>query len=50
MTLRDMIKEEFGLSDDNFILGQIGSTIGAHVGPGAMCMFFLKNPLPEKYF
>ena len=50
MTLRDMIKEEFDLSDDNFILGQIGSTIGAHVGPGAMCMFFLKNPLPEKYF
>ena len=50
LTLRDMIKEEFNLSDDNFILGQIGPTIGAHIGPGSMCMFFLKNPLPDKYF
>ena len=50
MTLRDMIKEELNIGDENFILGQIGPTIGAHIGPGSMCMFFLKNPLPEKYF
>ena len=50
LSLRDMIKEEFNLSDENFILGQIGPTIGAHIGPGSMCMFFLKNPLPDKFF
>ena len=50
LTLRDMIKEELNIGDENFILGQIGPTIGAHIGPGAMCMFFLKNPVPEKYF
>lgn len=50
LELRDTLKQELNLTDDNFILGTIGSTIGAHIGPGAMCMFFLKNPIPEKYF
>ena len=50
LELRDLLKQELNLNDDNFILGTIGSTIGAHIGPGSMCMFFLKNPLPDKYF
>ena len=50
LSLRDMIEEGFNLSDENFILGQIGPIIGAHIGPGSMCMFFLKNPLPDKFF
>lgn len=50
ITLRDIIKEEFNLSQENFIMGTIGPTIGAHIGPGSMCMFFMKNPIPDKFF
>ena len=50
LTLRDAIKEDLGLTDDNFVLGTIGPIIGAHIGPGSMCMFFLTNPIPDMYF
>lgn len=50
LTLRDVIKEDLGLTDDNFVLGTIGPIIGAHIGPGSMCMFFMKNPIPDIYF
>ena len=50
LTLRDSIKEDLGLTDDNFVLGTIGPIIGAHIGPGSMCMFFMKNPIPDIYF
>lgn len=50
LTLRDAIKEDLGLTDDNFVLGTIGPIIGAHIGPGSMCMFFMKNPIPDIYF
>lgn len=50
LTLKETIKQEFDLDDDNFILGTIGPTIGAHIGPGSMCMFFMKNPIPDRFF
>ena len=48
--LINTLKEEFDLTDDNFVISTIGATIGAHIGPGSMCMFFMKNPIPDRYF
>jgi len=37
--VRDMIKERFGIQ--NFLINNIGPTIGAHAGPGTIALFFM---------
>ena len=37
--VRDQIKERFGIS--NFLINQIGPTVGAHSGPGTIALFFM---------
>lgn len=39
--LKEMIGERFGPKD--FIITEIGPTIGAHVGPGTLAIFFMKK-------
>ncbi|MDR7870636.1 MAG: DegV family protein [Tissierellaceae bacterium] len=39
--LKDLISDKFGTKE--FVIGDIGSTIGAHVGPGTLAIFFLKK-------
>lgn len=41
-SLADMIQEEFGYKDIHIDL--IGSSIGAHAGPGTIALFFLNEP------
>ncbi|WP_163972016.1 DegV family protein [Oceanobacillus halotolerans] len=40
--LADMIKEKFGA--DTIEIEMVGSTIGAHAGPGTIALFFLNSP------
>ena len=35
----DLIKERFGY--ENFMIGYIGATIGAHSGPGTVALFYM---------
>ena len=35
----EKVKEKFGI--DQFIISNIGATIGTHTGPGAMTLFFM---------
>lgn len=37
--VRDEIKERFGI--ENFIINNIGPTIGSHAGPGTIALFFM---------
>ncbi len=37
--VRDLIKEKFGFQ--NFLISNIGPTIGAHSGPGTIALFFM---------
>lgn len=37
--VRDRIKEKFGI--DNFLINNIGPTVGAHSGPGTIALFFM---------
>lgn len=37
--VRDMIKERFGI--ENFLINNIGPTIGSHAGPGTIALFFM---------
>ena len=37
--VRDQIKEKFGI--DNFLINNIGPTVGAHSGPGTIALFFM---------
>ncbi len=37
--VRDQIKERFGI--ENFLINNIGPTIGAHAGPGTIALFFM---------
>ncbi|MBF7096499.1 DegV family protein [Alkalibacter mobilis] len=39
--LMEMIKERFGT--ENFIINMMGSAIGAHTGPGTICVFFYNS-------
>lgn len=39
--LKEMISERFGVKE--FVIGDIGATIGAHVGPGTLAIFFMKK-------
>ncbi len=39
--LVEMIKERFGTKD--FIISMMGAAIGAHTGPGTLCVFFFKT-------
>lgn len=41
--VRSVIKESFDLEDDDFVISQNNACIGAHLGPGSVCVFFLKN-------
>lgn len=41
--LKDVLKEHFEIDDDAFVINQIGASIGVHVGPGSMFIFFLKK-------
>ncbi|TRM11889.1 DegV family protein [Lentibacillus cibarius] len=40
--LASMIKEKFGT--DDILIELVGSTIGAHAGPGTLALFFLNSP------
>ncbi|TMN23083.1 DegV family protein [Lentibacillus cibarius] len=40
--LASMIKEKFGT--DDILIEMVGSTIGAHAGPGTLALFFLNSP------
>ena len=42
--LKQMMAENFGCQE--FVIGMIGSVIGAHAGPGTLSVYFL-NELPE---
>lgn len=35
----DLVKERFGI--DSFLINHVGSTIGAHSGPGTMALFYM---------
>lgn len=37
--VRQMVKERFGI--DDFLINEIGPTIGAHSGPGTVALFFM---------
>ncbi len=37
-----LVRERFGIED--FIINEVGPTIGAHSGPGTMALFFMGNP------
>jgi DegV family protein with EDD domain len=39
--LVEMIKERFGSKD--FIISMMGAAIGAHTGPGTLCVFFFNS-------
>lgn len=39
--LKEMISEKFDVKE--FIIGNIGATIGAHVGPGTLALFFFTD-------
>lgn len=39
--LKEIISEKFGTKD--FVIGEIGAVIGAHVGPGTIGIFFLEK-------
>ncbi len=41
LRLKNMITERFGVKD--FMINDIGPTIGAHVGPGTLAIFFMKK-------
>ncbi len=41
LTLKEKIKDQLGC--EQFIITQIGSTIGAHAGPGTIALFFLNS-------
>lgn len=41
--LRDLIAEKYGTEE--FIINSIGASIGAHVGPGTLALFFMKNKI-----
>lgn len=43
--LKDMVVEELGLK--NIIIGEIGSTIGAHTGPGCIVAFVSKKEIGD---
>lgn len=38
----DKVKETFGI--DSFLINYVGSTIGAHSGPGTVALFFVGSP------
>lgn len=40
--LAEMIKEKY--NNDNIIIEMVGSSIGAHAGPGTLALFFLNKP------
>ncbi|MGB9866891.1 MAG: DegV family protein [Bacillota bacterium] len=42
MSLKQAIEERFGTK--HFLISQIGATIGSHVGPGTVSVFFLRSP------
>lgn len=37
--VRDLVKERFGI--ENFVINNVGPTIGSHSGPGTIALFFL---------
>lgn len=39
--LKEMISHRFGVKE--FVIGEIGATIGAHVGPGTLALFFMSK-------
>lgn len=41
--LKEIISDKFGTKD--FVIGEIGAVIGAHVGPGTIGLFFLEENL-----
>lgn len=41
LKLKEMISERFAVKD--FVIGDIGATIGAHVGPGTLALFFMSK-------
>ncbi|MDD4801515.1 MAG: DegV family protein [Syntrophomonas sp.] len=41
MEVKRLVEEKF--SSSNFVISEIGSVIGAHVGAGTYCVFFLAN-------
>ncbi|BEP27880.1 DegV family protein [Helicovermis profundi] len=41
LLLADMLKKMYGI--ENYILGEIGCSIGAHTGPGTLSVYFLKQ-------
>lgn len=41
LRLKNMITERFGVKD--FMINDVGPTIGAHVGPGTLAIFFMKK-------
>lgn len=43
--MKDLISERFGSKD--FIINNIGASIGAHAGPGTLAIFFYKNNYKE---
>lgn len=45
LTIKELIKEKYGLKEDNFIFAQNGATIGSHTGPGSLFMFFLSKEI-----
>ncbi|MFD1850045.1 DegV family protein [Oceanobacillus bengalensis] len=42
--LSSMIQEKFGVDKENIVMEMIGATIGAHVGPGTLGLFFSNKP------
>ena len=37
-----LVRERFGI--EQFVIHEVGPTIGAHSGPGTMALFFMGNP------
>ena len=45
--LKRIIQDKLGLSDDCFMISQIGHVIGAHSGPGTIALFYFGD---ERYY
>lgn len=43
--LKEIISEKFGVKD--FLIGEIGAVVGAHVGPGTVGIFFMEENYKE---
>ncbi|MDO5718114.1 MAG: DegV family protein [Tissierellia bacterium] len=48
--LKNVLKDEFDIKEENIMMSFIGTVIGAHTGPDIICIFFNSDPQGEYDF